>query len=141
VKKKDLFSQKNKKDWDDFTRKLEHVTDKEDSFSNQKNINRVKKLDLHGCSLEEANREVKKFIINSYRNGINKLIIITGKGKRSKIYDDPYVSETMGVLKNSVPDFIMKDFDLKNIVTGLSKAKIRDGGDGAIYVNLKKIII
>ena len=139
MKKKDLFSKKNKKDWEEFTRKLEHITDKEDSLSNQKNINHVKKLDLHGYSLDDANKEVKKFIINSYRNGFKKLIIITGKGKGSKIYDDPYISEKMGVLKNSVPDFIMQDFDLKNIISSLSKAKISDGGDGAIYVNLKKL--
>ena len=72
-------------------------------------------------------------------SGFKKLIVITGKGKGSKIYGDPYISEKMGVLKNSVPDFIMQDFDLKNIISSLSKAKISDGGDGAIYVNLKKL--
>ena len=46
---------------------------------------------------------VKKFINKSYEDGIARLIIVTGKGSRSKVYSDPYRSEKMSVLKHSVP--------------------------------------
>ena len=139
MKKKEFFSKKDIKDWEDFTKNLESVADKDQLVTTKKSVNEIKKLDLHGFSLEEANREVKKFIINSYKEGYKKLIVITGKGKRSKIYEDPYTSQEMGVLKNSIPDFIMKDSELASVVNNLSKADINDGGDGAIYINLKKL--
>ena len=139
MKKKELFSKKDIKDWEDFTKNLESVADKDQLVTTLKSEKEIKKLDLHGFSLEEANREVKKFIINSYKEGYKKLIVITGKGKRSKIYEDPYTSHEMGVLKNSIPYFIMKDSELVSIVNNLSKAGISDGGDGAIYINLKKL--
>ena len=139
MKKKDLFKKKNIQDWESFTKNLDTLPDKDAFLLQQNNPNKIKKLDLHGFSLDEANQEVKKFIINSHKSGCNKLIIITGKGTRSKNYQNPYTSNEMGVLKNSIPEFITKDSDLASIVNNLSKAEVSDGGDGAIYVDLKKL--
>ena len=80
---------------------------------------------------------VKKFVIESSNHGYKKLLVITGKGLRSKSYNDPYVSEKLNVLRYSVPEFIKNDEDLKNKISRILKADIKDGGEGAIYIFLK----
>ena len=100
-------------------------------------INKVKKLDLHGSSLIEANKIVKKFIIESFNNGYKKLLVVTGKGLRSKSYNNPYVSEKLNVLRYSVPEFIKNDENLNNKISRIAQADIKDGGEGAIYILLK----
>ena len=100
-------------------------------------INKVKKLDLHGSSLIEANKIVKKFIIESFNNGYKKLLVVTGKGLRSKSYKNPYVSEKLNVLRYSVPEFIKNDENLNNKISRIAQADIKDGGEGAIYIFLK----
>ena len=138
MKKKYTASSIDKKDWIDFTKQIGNIKPKEaDLFQENIQINKVSKLDLHGLSLKESNNKVKEFIIESSNRGYKKLLIITGKGLRSKSYGNPYVSEELNVLKNSVPDFINNDEDLKNKISKMSKANIRDGGEGAIYIFLK----
>jgi len=138
VKKKYIASSIDKKDWIDFTKQIGNIKPKEaDLFQENIQINKVPTLDLHGLSLKESNNKVKEFIIESSNRGYKKLLVITGKGLRSKSYDNPYVSEELNVLRNSVPDFINNDEDLKNKISKMSKANIRDGGEGAIYIFLK----
>jgi len=140
VKKKKLSTSKDKEDWLVFTEKLENIYDKDSDFLKQKSaVNKIRKLDLHGFSLDQANKMVKKFIIKSFEDGYKKLLVITGKGLRSKIYKNPYLSEQMSVLKNSVPEFIKNDKDLLNIISRISKADLKDGGEGAFYIFLKRI--
>jgi len=136
VKKKKFVSPKDTQDWITFTRKLENVYDKEVNF--YKYNNKVRKLDLHGLSLDEANKKSKQFIIESYNYGYSKLLIITGKGLRSKVYNDPYRSEKMNVLKYSVPEFIKNEETLSNKINSIKKADLNDGGEGAIYIYLKQ---
>ena len=103
MKKKYFATSKDKKDWLDFTHQLENVYDKEANYEYQnKKIKKIRKLDLHGFSLIEANKITKKFINQSHEDGYKKLLIVTGKGLRSKIFNDPYRSEKMNVLKYSV---------------------------------------
>ena len=102
-------------------------------------INKIKKLDLHGYSLIEANKIVKNFIINSFNSGYKKLLIVTGKGSRSKSYDNPYVSEKFSVLKHSVPEFIKNDENLFEKISRISTADLKDGGEGAFYIFFKKV--
>ena len=138
MKKKYTASSIDKKDWIDFTKQIGNIKPKEaDLFQENIQINKVPKLDLHGLSLKESNNKVKEFIIESSNSGYKKLLVITGKGLRSKSYGNPYVSEELNVLRNSVPDFINNDEDLKNKISTMSKANIRDGGEGAIYIFLK----
>jgi len=138
VKKKYVVSSKNKKDWIDFTKQIGNINPKEsDFFQDGAEINKVRKLDLHGISLSESNKMVKKFIINSFNRGYKKLLIITGKGLRSKSYNNTYVSEKLSVLRYSVPEFIKNDENLNNKISRTSKAAIKDGGEGAIYIFLK----
>ena len=138
MKKKYTVSLIDKKDWIDFTKQIGNINPKEADFP-QKNtaINKVRKLDLHGHSVSESNKIVKKFIVESFDCGYKKLLIVTGKGSRSKSYDNPYVSEKLSVLRYSVPEFIKNDENLNNKINRISTADIKDGGEGAIYIFLK----
>jgi len=140
VKKKNFVTIQDKKDWDAFTNNPNNLYDKEVNYQNINNKkNKIKKLDLHGFSLNDANVEAKKFIIKSYNSGYKKLIIVTGKGSRSKTSDNPYVSRQMSILKNSIPEYISNDADLSNIIKNISKADVQHGGEGAIYISLKRL--
>ena len=138
MKKKHFVTPKDKKDWDVFTKQMGDISHKEsDLLKENIEINKVKKLDLHGSSLIEANKIVKKFIIESFNNGYKKLLVVTGKGLRSKSYNNPYVSEKLNVLRYSVPEFIKNDENLNNKISRIVQADIKDGGEGAIYIFLK----
>jgi len=138
VKKKYSASSKDKKDWADFTKQVGNISVKEDDFLEEnQQINKVRKLDLHGYSLDNANKVVKKFIIESFDKGYNKLLVVTGKGLRSKSYDNPYISENLSVLKNSVPEYIKNNENLNSIISKIARADQQDGGEGAINIFLK----
>ena len=138
VKKKYIVATKDRNDWISFTKKMGSIIVKEvDSVQQNLKINKVPKLDLHGFSLSEANNEVKKFIIESFQDGYKKLLIITGKGLRSKSHNNPYLSEKLNVLKYSVPEYITNNENLINKISKISKASLKDGGEGAIYIFLK----
>ncbi len=138
MKKKYTASTKDKEDWIAFTKQMGTVKPKEVDFINHDiELDKVKKLDLHGCTLNESNAKVKKFISESFNFGYKKILIVTGKGLRSKSYKNPYISEKLSVLKHSIPEFIQNDKDLRNKIIKISQASIKDGGEGAIYIFLK----
>ena len=121
-----------------FTKQIGDIsTKKADLLKQTTKTNKVRKLDLHGFSLVEANKIVKKFITDSFNNGYKKLLIVTGKGSRSKSHENPYLSEKLSVLRYSVPEYIKNDENLANKINSMSTADIKDGGEGAIYVFLK----
>ena len=76
--------------------------------------------------------------MESFNQGYKKLLIVTGKGLRSKINNDPYRSKKMNVLKHSVPEYIKNEEDISKKIKSISMADIEDGGEGAIYVFLKR---
>ena len=145
MKKKYPVTSKDKKDWDVFTKQMGSISAKESDFLKENvQINKVKKLDLHGSSLVEANERVKNFIIQSFNSGYKKLLVITGKGLRSKSSGNPYLSETLSTLKYAVPEYIRNDESLNKKITRISEADLKDGGTGAIYIflkNNKKVIV
>ena len=138
MKKKYFASSKDKKDWADFTKQMSNISVKESDYleENQQKI-KVRKLDLHGYSLDDANKVIKKFIIESFNKRYNKILIVTGKGLRSKSYDNPYISKNLSVLKNSVPEYIKNDENLNSIINKITQADQKDGGEGAINIFLK----
>ena len=139
MKKKYIASIKDKKDWEACTKHIGDIHPKEeDEFQKIIKVAEIKKLDLHGSSLNDANQKVKEFVIESYNQGYRKILIITGKGSRSKVNENPYVSEKYGVLKNSIPELINNDKNLKEKIIKISAADNKHGGDGAIYIFLKK---
>ena len=138
VKKKYIASLKDKKDWEAFTKQIGDIHPKETDLSEQNiKVAGIKKLDLHGSSLNKANQKVKKFVIESFNQGYRKVLIVTGKGSRSKVNANPYISEKFSVLRYAVPEFINNDESLNNKVRKISIADIKNGGEGAIYIFLK----
>tara|TARA_Y100001958_G_C21020486_1_gene397213 strand:+ start:367 stop:777 length:411 start_codon:yes stop_codon:yes gene_type:complete len=131
------ISDKDKKDWEKFLLNNESLPDKDTNFS-IKNSKRINKIDLHGFSLSEANKKIKNFILYSFTKKIYKLIVITGKGIHSENIKDPYVSKDLGILKYSVPEFIKNSPELMNLISRIDEASIKDGGEGAFYIYLKK---
>ena len=133
----DNISEKDKKDWENFLSKNEKLPNKD--FKVDKKITfKTRSIDLHGYGLEEANKSIEDFIIKSYQEKINKLIVVTGKGIHSQNEKDPYVSKDLSILKYSVPEFISNNKNLMKIVYEMKDAKIEDGGGGAFYIFLKK---
>ena len=131
------ISDKDNKDWENFLSSDEKLPNKDLKF-NKKNTSKIKTFDLHGYSLDEANNKIEDLIKDSYKNGINKLIIITGKGLHSQNENNPYVSKDLGILKYSVPEYINSNKELMSLIIEIKEAKIEDGGNGAFYVYLKK---
>ena len=131
------ISDKDKKDWNKFINSTEKLPDKD--FKHQKNKNlKERSIDLHGYSLDEANKTIEGFINKAFSENVNKLVVVTGKGLHSENEKDPYVSKDLGILKYSVPEFISNNSRLMNIIYEISDAKIEDGGGGAFYIFLKK---
>ena len=133
----DNISNKDKKDWDKFINSNEKLTDKD--FRNiEKKNKKTRSIDLHGFTLDEANKTIENFINKAFSENINKLIIVTGKGLHSENEKDPYVSKDLGILKYSVPEFISNNASLMSMINEITDAKIEDGGAGAFYIYLKK---
>ena len=131
------ISDKDKKDWQNFLSKKEKLPDKDNSKTKDKSI-KISEIDLHGFTLDEANKTVDRFINESYEKGINKIRIVTGKGLHSDNHKDPYVSRDLSILKHSIPSFIKQNQDLMSKIYEIKNASIEDGGEGAFYIFLKK---
>ena len=133
----DNISDKDKKDWKTFISSKEKIFDKD--FKPQiKNHIKVRSIDLHGYTLEQANNAIEQFILKAFEEGVNKLIVVTGKGIHSNVEKDPYVSKDLSILKYSVPEFINSNQNLMKVINDIQDATIEDGGSGAFYVLLKK---
>ena len=128
---------KDKKDWENFLRNKEKILNKD--FINKKNTRyeKIKKIDLHGYTIEEANRVVEQFIQRSFDENVTKIIVITGKGLRSKNVENPYLSKDLSILKYAIPEFIESNIGLTKMIIETTDAKIEDGGSGAFYIYLK----
>ena len=133
----DNISEKDKKDWENFISKNEKLPNKDIKIDKKLSF-KTRSIDLHGYSLEEANNSIENFIVESYQENINKLIVVTGKGIHSQNEKDPYVSKDLSILKYSVPEFISNNKNLMKIIYEMKDAKIEDGGGGAFYIFLKK---
>ena len=133
------LSDKDKKDWQNFISSEEKVQNKDLSLSPIKtNKDLVKTIDLHGFSLENANRTIDEFINRCFKTNVSKITVITGKGLRSNNINNPYVSKNLSILKNSVPEFIKSNTDLMKKIKNIQEAKAEDGGSGAFNILLKK---
>ena len=131
------ISDKDKKDWNKFINSTEKLPNKD--FIHQKNKNlKERSIDLHGYSLDEANKTIEDFINKAFSENVNKLVVVTGKGLHSENEKDPYVSKDLSILKYSVPEFIKNNSNLMSMIIEVKEAKVEDGGSGAFYIFLKK---
>ena len=133
----DNISEKDKKDWQKFLSSKEKLSNKDDRFKKEKHP-KTRSIDLHGYTLEQANKSIYDFIINSYENEVNKIIVVTGKGLHSDNEKNPYVSKDLSILKYSVPEYILNNKNLMTKINEIKEANIEDGGSGAFYIFLKK---
>ena len=137
MKKK--ISDKDIKDWQDFINKSEKLEDKDKKSNLELSKKKEKTLDLHGCSLEKANHIAEEFIKTCFSKKINKIIFITGKGTRSKNKDNPYQSDTLSILKYSVPEYIKSKPDLMKLIKSINDDSINNSTKGSFELYLKKI--
>ena len=133
----DKISDKDKKDWDNFISSNETLPNKDLRTQNKIQF-KTRSIDLHGYTLDQANKIIEKFISQAFSEKVSKLIVVTGKGIHSKNEKDPYVSKDLSILKYSVPEFIHKNKKLMNMIQDIQDAEIKDGGSGAFYIFLKK---
>ena len=132
------LSNKDKKDWKNFISSKEKLLDKDKFFfKKDENLSLFKTIDLHGLSLDVANKKIDEFINICFVKKIKKIIVITGKGNRSQTINNPYISKDLSILKNSVPEFIKSNQNLMKMIKSIEAAKIEDGGSGAFYIYLK----
>ena len=128
---------KDKQDWENFLNNKEKISNKDFDETINIRIEKIKKIDLHGYTIEEANKAIEQFIKKSFNENVTKIIVITGKGLRSKNVENPYLSKDLSILKYSVPEFIENNKDLMRLIIETTDAKIEDGGSGAFYIYLR----
>ena len=138
IKKKDIKNlDKDKQDWENFLNNKEKIPNKDFIHKKKIKYEKIKKIDLHGYTIEEANKAIEEFILKCFDEDVTKIIVITGKGLRSKNIENPYLSKDLSILKYSVPEFIEKNKSLTRLIIETTDAKIEDGGSGAFYIYLK----
>ena len=139
MSKKDKLSEQDKKDWNDF---LDNPLD----FFKEENLEKEHfegpkrfKFDLHGFSIENANKKVNEIINKCCQEGFSEILFITGKGLHSNTEDSVYVAKEYNQLKNTIPDFIKNSSELNSKIIKITKANEKSGGGGALIVKLKKL--
>ena len=138
VRKNDVKNPDNdKQDWENFLNNKEKIPNKDFVYKKNIRYEKIKKIDLHGYTIEEANKAIEKFIQKCFDEGVTKIIVITGKGLRSKNVENPYLSKDLSILKYSVPEFIESNKSLTEFIIETTDAKIEDGGSGAFYIYLR----
>ena len=133
----DKLSDKDKKDWENFIKSDEKIENKDTKNLNKEKPFFEKTIDLHGYTLEEANKKIFEYIENCYLNNIDKINIITGKGLRSKNIDDPYQSNDLSILKYSVPNFIKNNTELMDKILEIDFNSVNSLSKGNFDIILK----
>ncbi len=142
INKKDIkILNKDKQDWENFLNNKQKIYDKDFVHKKKVRYEKIKKIDLHGYTIEEANNAIEQFIQKSFDENVTKIIVITGKGLRSSNIENPYRSKDLSLLKYSVPEFIENNKSLTELIIETTDAKIEDGGSGAFYIFLKNKMI
>jgi len=138
IKKKDL-DQDDKKAWEEYIKNPSDIYDKDKNYSKENQRKERFKYDLHGFTLEDANKKVKEIILSCKENKYKEILLITGKGLHSTNDRDIYVSKNLGTLRYSVPEFIKSSEELNDFIISIKEADIKDGGDGALLIKLKNL--
>ena len=132
------LSDKDKKDWQEFLSSSEKLISKDVDQTVNYKISEIS-IDLHGYTLDEANKEISKFIENCYLNHVKKINVITGKGMRSKNIDDPYQSSDLSILKHSVPEYIKNNPELMKKIFKIDFDSVKSPSKGSFDIFLKTI--
>ena len=137
MKKKDALTQKDKEAWNNFLNDTSRIPDKDQEYHTG-GVNNKFKFDLHGLTLDEANKKVKKIIKSCIEKKCREILLITGKGLHSN-QEDVYKSADLSKLKHSVPEFINSDPEISKLILSMDNPSNREGGEGALLIKLKKL--
>ena len=132
------LSDKDLKDWNKFIKSKDKINPKDElnvPITNKNKSSFV--IDLHGYSLDQANKFVEKTINECFEKEISKLNIITGKGMRSKSAKDPYKSSELSILKYSIPEFINSNVELMKKIKNIDSTDEKNLGSFNVYLKLK----
>ena len=132
------ISDKDKKDWLNFINNKEKLDNKDFLEEKKNKIQLEKSIDLHGYTLDKANKIIYEFILSCYSNNVRKIKVITGKGSRSKNKENPYQSESLSILKYSVPEYIKSNYELNRVIKDIKETDIEDISKGSFDIFLKK---
>ena len=132
------LSDKDKKDWQDFLNSSEKL-DSMDVDQTIKSKILERSIDLHGYTLDDANKEISNFIENCYLDRVKKINVITGKGMRSKNLDNPYQSIDLSILKHSVPEYIKSNPELMKKIIKIDFDSVNSPSKGSFEIFLKTI--
>ena len=136
MKKK--ISDKDKKDWKKFIDSDDKLINKDlNNQSIKKNL-KNKSIDLHGYTLENANKTISDFINKCFLQEVESIKVITGKGSRSKNKEDPYLSTDLSILKYSVPNYIQNNYELMKKIKKLDFDSVNDISQGSFDILLNK---
>ena len=137
MKKKDTLSQKDKEDWKKFVEDTSRIPDKDHKYQIKRPNNKFR-FDLHGLSLDQANKKVKEIIKSCFEKNCREILLITGKGLHSN-QEDVYKSTDLSKLRFSVPEFLNSDPEISKLVLSIVNPPQKDGGEGALLIKLKKL--
>ena len=132
------LSKKDKKDWESFVNSKEKIQNKDSLVFEKKDKNLFRSIDLHGFSLDDANKTINNFIEKCYSEGVDKINVITGKGSRSKNKEDPYLSTDLSILKYSIPNYIKNNYELMKKIKKLDFDSVNDISQGSFDILLNK---
>ena len=134
------ISKKDREAWDKFVNSNDKVPDKDRKLSEKNNSLLEKKIDLHGYTLDEANKIIENFILSCVEKGVTKINIITGKGSRSQNKSDPYQSKDLSILKYSIPNYINENKNLMRYILKIDTVSIENPSMGSFDIFLRKKI-
>ena len=132
------LSDKDLKDWNKFIKSKDKIDPKDEL--NEIPINNNKStfvIDLHGYSLDQANKFIEKTINECFEKQFSIVNIITGKGMRSKSTEDPYKSSELSILKNSIPEFINSNVELMKKIKNIDSTDKKNLGSFNVYLKSK----
>jgi len=138
-KYKDLITKEDLSSWESF-KKQDTISFEDKDLNIHQPVKRFKfdlKYDLHGYSLQKAFDKVDEIFDLSKKKNLTSILIVTGKGLRSKAFEDPYKSEDLSLLRYAIPNYIKKNY--QNRIISISIASIENGGEGAYELKLKKL--
>ena len=139
MKKKEDLSNSDKVEWEKYLKNPKDIFDKELVEQKLFDPNSRFRFDLHGFTLLDANKKVQELIIHCQKKGFREILLITGKGLHSNTDKDTYVSKELSKLKFAVPEYINSQKELSDKIFSIEQASIKDGGEGAIIIKLKKL--
>jgi DNA-nicking Smr family endonuclease len=89
------------------------------------------RLDLHGMTQTRAHRALLAFLQRAHHDGLTFVLVITGKGKAGAAESE------RGVLRRQVPQWLSLP-EFRSLVIGFEQAHIGHGGEGALYVRVRR---